>query len=283
MGLLSKKSKKKEEIKKKDSEMSFLDHIEALRWHVIRGLIAVILIAIVVFLSKDFVFNEVIFGPLGADFFTYKTICSISEVLCFSPESLEVKTLSIQEKFITHLKVSFWMGIIIGFPYLFYEFWKFVKPGLYEAEVKAAKGIVLICSLLFITGVLFGYFIISPFAITFLSNYNIGDQVAAEVTLSSLVNTLTMFTLPAGIVFELPIVIYFLSKIGLVTPDFLKQYRKHAFVIILVVSAIITPPDVITQLLIGFPLYLLYEISIKISRRVQKKAELKEKEEKEKT
>ena len=258
--------------------MSFLDHIEALRWHVIRGLIAVFVIAIIVFLSKDFVFDHIIFGPLGPDFFTYKTICNLSEALCFSPDNLAVKTLSIQEKFITHLKVSFWMGVIVGFPYLFYEFWKFVKPGLYDTEVKAAKGIVFICSLLFITGVLFGYYIISPFAITFLSNYNIGDQVAAEVTLSSLVSTLTMFTLPAGIVFELPIVIYFLSKIGLVTPEFLRQYRKHAFVIILVVSAVITPPDVVTQLLIGFPLYLLYEISIKISARVVKKAAEKAKE-----
>jgi len=275
LGLLS---KKKGDLKKKEEEMSFLDHIEALRWHVIRGLIAVFIIAVIVFLSKDFVFNVIIFGPLGPDFFTYRTICNISEALCFSPDNLAVKTLSIQEKFITHLKVSFWMGVIIGFPYLFYEFWKFVKPGLYDAEVKAARGIVLICSLLFITGVLFGYFIISPFAITFLSNYNIGDQVAAEVTLSSLVSTLTMFTLPAGIVFELPIVIYFLSKIGLVTPEFLRQYRKHAFVIILVVSAVITPPDVVTQLLIGFPLYLLYEISIKISARVVKKAAEKAKE-----
>ncbi|MEL6987572.1 MAG: twin-arginine translocase subunit TatC, partial [Bacteroidota bacterium] len=171
------------------------------------------------------------------------------------------------------LKVSFWMGIIIGFPYLFYEFWKFVKPGLYEKEIKAARGIVFVCSMLFIIGILFGYFIISPFAISFLSNYTIGDQVASEVTLSSLVNTMTMFTLPVGIVFELPIVIYFLSKIGLVTPEFLKKYRKHAFVVILVVSAIITPPDVITQLLIGFPLYMLYEISIRISKRVQVKAD----------
>lgn len=275
MGLLS---KKKGDLKKNEAEMSFLDHIEALRWHVIRGLIAVFVIAVIVFLSKDFVFDHIIFGPLGPDFFTYKTICNLSEALCFSPDNLAVKTLSIQEKFITHLKVSFWMGVIVGFPYLFYEFWKFVKPGLYDTEVKAAKGIVLICSLLFITGVLFGYYIISPFAITFLSNYNIGDQVAAEVTLSSLVSTLTMFTLPAGIVFELPIVIYFLSKIGLVTPEFLRQYRKHAFVIILVVSAVITPPDVVTQLLIGFPLYLLYEISIKISARVVRKAAEKAKE-----
>ena len=272
MGLLTKK-KKKEKEKNPEAEMSFLDHLEALRWHVVRALIAVFIIAIVVFLSKDFVFNSVIFGPLKKSFFTYSFICNLSETLCFFPENLEIKTLSIQEKFITHLKVSFWMGIIIGFPYLFYEFWKFVKPGLYEKEIKAARGIVFVCSMLFIIGILFGYFIISPFAISFLSNYTIGDQVASEVTLSSLVNTMTMFTLPVGIVFELPIVIYFLSKIGLVTPEFLKKYRKHAFVVILVVSAIITPPDVITQLLIGFPLYMLYEISIRISKRVQVKAD----------
>ncbi|MFT5385639.1 MAG: sec-independent protein translocase protein TatC [Saprospiraceae bacterium] len=172
------------------------------------------------------------------------------------------------------------MGIVFGFPYIFWEFWRFIKPGLYPDEKKAARGVVFVCSFLFITGVCFGYFIISPFAITFLVGYDLG--AISTPSLASYVDYMTMFTLPVGIVFELPVVVYFLTKIGLVTPSFLKSYRKHAFVIIIILAAVITPPDVITQFLVGIPLYILYEISIVISKRVVAKQEAQEeKEEKE--
>ncbi len=252
----------------KGKEMSFLEHLEELRWHIIRAVISIAIFAIAIFVAGDLVFKYVILAPKEASFVTYQFICGLSEQLCFHPPEFDLITRELGEQFIVHLKVSAVLGVVIAFPYIFWELWRFIRPGLYAAEQKAARGIVLICSLLFLSGVLFGYFVIAPFAITFLASYNVGAVSAP--TLASYVNYMTMFTLPTGIVFELPVVVYFLSKIGLVTPDFMRAYRRHAFIIILILAAIITPPDVITQMLIGAPLYLLYEISIVISKRVTK-------------
>jgi len=251
--------------------MSFLDHLEELRWHLIRSIIAILVIAVVVFIAKDFVFS-IIFAPKNADFFTYNMFCQLSEATCFRPPEFDLITRDFGEQFFTHIKVSLWVSFMIAFPYLFWELWRFIKPGLYAKEIKAARGIVFNCSLLFILGVLFGYYVISPFAITWLSSYSVGSEATSSPTLSSYVNYMTMFTLPTGIVFELPIFVYFFSKLGLLTPELMKKYRKHAIIIILMLSALITPPDILTQFLIGIPLFVLYEISIGISRRIQKKA-----------
>lgn len=256
-----------EEIK----DMSFLDHLEELRWHLIRSTIAVLLVAILVFLAKSFVFETIIFGPKKDWFPTYQFFCSLSERTCFKPPAFDLITREMGEQFFVHLKVSIWMGIIVAFPYIFWEFWRFIKPGLYENERKVTRGIVFICSFLFIIGVLFGYYVIAPFAITFLANYEVGVDAITSPTLASFVTYLTMFTIPTGLIFELPVVMYLLTKIGLITPEFLRKYRKHAIVIILVLAAIITPPDVITQFLIGIPIFILYEISIRISERTVKK------------
>lgn len=259
---------------KDQAEMSFLDHLEALRWHIIRAICSILVFAVVVFLSEKFLFESVILAHKEKDFATYQFFCSLSETFCFYPSPFKLETTDLQEIFITHLKVSFILGFIVAFPYIFWEIWRFVKPGLYAEEQKAARGIVFICSLLFFMGVLFGYFVIAPFAVTFLSNYSIGaGDVAVAPKLSSYVGLITMLTLPVGLVFELPVVVFFFSKIGLVTPAFMRQYRRHAFVVILILAAVITPPDVITQFLIGIPLYALYEISIYISARVQTKKE----------
>ncbi|MDX1408492.1 MAG: twin-arginine translocase subunit TatC [Saprospiraceae bacterium] len=257
--------------KKSPDEMTFLEHLEALRWHLLRALASIVVVGIGVFLAKDFIFDVVILGPTKQDFATYQWICNVSEKLCFFPEGLEIITRDIAEQFLSHIKVSIWIGLVVAFPYVFFEFWQFVKPGLYEKEKKAARGVVFVCSFLFITGVLFGYFVIAPFAVTFLSSYSVSPDVLNTVTLTSLVNSMTMFTIPTGIVFELPVLAYFLAKVGLITADFLSKYRKHAFVVILIMAAIITPPDVITQFLIGIPIYLLFELSIVIARRVEKK------------
>lgn len=269
---------KKEVAKKNQEEMSFLEHLEALRWHIIRALGAIVIIAVGVFMAKDFVFGSVILGPTKPDFVTYRFFCGLLDSLCFHPDGLEIINRDLQENFINHLKVSFWLGLVVAFPYVFYEFWKFIKPGLYAKEIKAARGIVFICSALFMIGVAFGYFVISAFAVTFLSSYELDETIKSTVTLSSLVNSMTMFTLPVGIIFELPVVAYFLAKIGLITPTFMRQYRKHAFVVILIMAAVLTPPDMITQLLIAGPLYLLYEASIMICARVYKKLQKEEKE-----
>lgn len=267
--------KKKDVVNKEseEAEMSFLDHLEVLRWHLIRSISAVILGAIVIFISKDFIFEQIIFAPKKASFPTYRILCAISDALCMQPPKLELITRELGEQFMIHIKSSFILGIIVAFPYIIYEIWQFVKPGLYKNERKYARGFVSICSFLFLTGVLFGYFVISPFAITFLGTYTVGSEAINSPTLASYVNYMSMFTLPSGIVFELPVIVYFLTKIGIVSSSAMKKYRRHAIVTILILSAIITPPDIVTQFLIGIPILFLYEISIVISRRLEKKSE----------
>lgn len=261
-----------------ESEMSFLDHLEALRWHLVRSVVALVVITIVVFIAKDFLVM-ILDAPRSKDFPTYRFFCNMSEVTCFYPPDFTLDTRTPTEGFLTHIRASVIFSLILTFPYLFWEIWKFIKPALHKNELKAARGIVFSCSSLFLSGVLFGYFIITPFALTFLANYEFGTNVRFEPNLSEYVSTMINFTLPTGLVFQMPVAVYFLSKVGLITPEFLKTYRRHAMIIILVLAAIVTPPDVVTQFLIGIPLFMLYEASIVISRRVINKAEAKEKKE----
>lgn len=253
-------------------EMSFFEHLEELRWHLVRAIASIGVIAVVVFIMKDFVFRQIVFAPKEASFLTYRVFCSMGEFLCFSPPNFQVQAFKIEEQFVTHLKVSAILGLVVAFPYVFYEIWSFVKPGLYKNEIKAARGIVGVCSALFLIGVLFGYFVITPFALTFLTSYDLGGTIA-QPTLTSYVNNLAMYTLPTGLIFELPVVMFMLAKIGLISSEDLKAYRKISIVVILVVAAIVTPPDVMTQLLISIPLYGLYEVSIYIVQKVEKKRE----------
>lgn len=272
-------------IQTSKDEMNFFEHLEVLRWHIIRSLCAVIICAVVVFLFKDFVFRHIVLAHKYPDFWTYRMTCMISERFCMTPPDFTLFTKDLGEEFFIHIKSSFWIGLIISVPFIISEFWRFIKPGLYGPEQKAARGMVFICSFLFILGVLFGYFIISPFAISFLGNYTIrSSDVSAAIssiektaTFSSYLSFMTMFTIPIGLIFELPVVVYFLAKIDLITPEFMRSYRRHAIIIILLLSAIITPPDVFTQFLIGIPLFILYELSIGIAKRVQKKNKQKEK------
>lgn len=259
-------------LKKKDNEavteqgeMSFLDHLEELRWHIIKSLIAILLVAIFGMIFKTFLFDYIIFAPIKDWFITYQifTILSIPE--------FQILPREVGEVFFVHIKVSFFLGLIVAFPYVFYQFWSFIRPGLYETEAKAAKGVVFICSILFLLGVLFGYYIITPFGFSWLLGYNVGIEVDNSTSLASYVNYITMFTIPTGLLFELPIVVYFLARIGLVSAEMMSQYRKHAVIAILLLAALITPPDVITQFLIGVPLYILYEISIVIAKRTANK------------
>ena len=258
--------------------MTFLEHLEELRWHIIRSLIAIVSLGIVLFLFQGWLFDTVIFGPTKADFFSYRAICSLSnaiglgDTMCFVPPDFPKIATGFGEPFIMSIKVCFVMGLIIAFPYVLWEFWKFIKPGLYSKERKAARGMVGICSGLFMLGVLFGYYIISPFAVNFLAGYQI-PGVQNTPTMSSFINYMIMFTAPAGLIFELPIIVYFLSKVGLVTPEGMKKYRRHSIIGVLMLSAMITPPDVVTQFLIGIPLYILYEVSIVVSARVNQENE----------
>ena len=261
-----------------EGEMSFLDHLEALRWHLVRSVVALVVFAIITFVAKDFLIF-VLNWPRMESFPTYQFFCSLSEVICFYPPEFELDVKHPTEKFLTHIRAAVIFSLILTFPYIFWEIWRFIKPALHKNEKKAARGIVFSCSALFISGVLFGYFVICPFAITFLANYEFGADVAFEPNLSDYVSSIIMFTFPTGLVFQLPVAVYFLSRVGLVTPEFLRTYRRHAMIIILILAAIVTPPDVVTQFLIGIPLFLLYEASIMISKRVVKNSEEKEKRE----
>lgn len=263
---------------KEEDEMSFLEHLEALRWHLVRSVIALLVFAIVIFIAKDFTMF-ILTWPKEKGFPTYQLFCQW-EATCFYPPDFTFDLKAPTESFLTHIRVSVVFALMLTFPYIFWELWRFIKPALHRNELKAARGIVFSCSSLFIAGISFGYFVICPFAITFLANYEF--MVSAEnfePNLSEYVSSIIIFTFPTGIVFQLPVAVYFLSKIGLVTPEFLKKYRRHSIIIILILAAIVTPPDVVTQFLIGIPLFMLYEVSIIISRRVIKNSEAKEKRE----
>jgi len=248
-----------------EKEMSFLEHLEELRWHIVRSIVAILIGAIVLFLVHKWFFDTILMAPTEADFYSYQALCRFSNFLgmgdsfCMVPPPFEVIAVGFGETFITAVKVSIFGGFIIAFPYLLYEAWKFIKPGLYKEEQTAARGFVFVCSTLFLMGVLFGYFVIAPFAVKFLTGFNL-PGVINKPTLSSYISYMIMFTAPAGLTFELPVIVYFLAKVGLVTAESMKKYRRHAVVAILIGASIITPPDVVTQFLIGVPLYVLYEI-----------------------
>ena len=262
---------------KDPNEMSFLDHLEELRWHLIRSTLAIVLIGIIAFLMKDFIFDTVIFGPKKMDFPTYRLFCRIATSLgfesAFCAESLPftIQNRTMAGQFSAHIWTSIWAGFIVGFPYVLYELWKFISPGLYEKERRNSRGFILIASLLFFIGVLFGYYVVAPLSINFLGTYQVSKEVLNEIDISSFISTVRASVIACGIMFELPIIIYFFTKVGLVTPEILKKYRKIALVLVLILSAIITPPDVASQIIVAVPVLILYQVSIYISSVVLKR------------
>ncbi|RKQ50771.1 Sec-independent protein translocase TatC [Roseivirga pacifica] len=264
-----------------EKEMTFLDHLEELRWHLVRSVAAIFVFTIAAFLAKSFIWDTVIFGPTKPDFWTYQKLCELAEAvktpsLCIGKDiPMDLQNREITGQFTQHILSSFIAGLILAFPYAFWEIWRFIKPGLRGSEAKASRGAVVVVSFLFLSGVLFGYFIVTPLSINFLSNYSLSSSIVNLIDIKSLVSLVVTLALACGLMFQLPVVTYFLSKTGLVTPELMKTYRRHSFVVILVVSAVITPPDVISQVLIAFPLVFLYEVSIVISRRIQKQMDEK--------
>ncbi|RXQ88788.1 twin-arginine translocase subunit TatC [Ancylomarina salipaludis] len=261
---------------KEEDGMSFLEHLEVLRWHLIRSALAVLVFAVVAFVFYDIIFDKIILAPKNVDFFTNRMFALLSdytgvESLKINTKPFQVININMAGQFATHITVSVVVGCIAGFPYLFFEFWRFVKPALYSSEQKHARGSIFYTSFLFALGVAFGYYIITPLSVHFLGSYNVSSQVMNQINLNSYISTITSIVLASGIIFELPILIFFLSKIGLVSPEFLRKYRKHSIVLILILSAIITPPDIFSQVLVCLPLLLLYEVGISISKRIQKK------------
>ena len=259
-----------------EKEMSFLQHLEELRWHIIRSILAITFFMIIAFIFKTFVFGTIILGPKSPDFITNRLLCQLGEylnttALCINTKQLNLISIKMSGQITTHITVAMITGLILAFPVILWEFWQFFKPALKPNESRYAKGAVFAASGLFFVGVLFGYFLLAPLSIHFLSSYEVDPSVVNQINIRSYIGTLTSVCMATGLVFELPIVAFFLTKIGVVTPTFMRKYRKHAIVVIFIIAAIITPPDIFSQTLVAIPLLLLYEVSIFISSRVMKK------------
>lgn len=258
---------------KGEGEMSFLEHLEELRWHIIRSVIAIVAFMVIAFVFKNLIFDSIILAPKDPDFITNRLLCSISDKLCINQEHVNLISIKMSGQITTHIVVALVAGLILAFPVVIYEFWRFLKPALHSNEAKHARGAVVVSSLLFFLGVLFGYFLLAPLSIHFLTTYQVSEDVVNQINIRSYIGTLTSICLATGLVFELPIIAYFLTRIGIITPSFMRKYRKHAIVVIFIVAAIITPPDVFSQMLVSIPLLILYEVSIYVSAGVMKRRE----------
>ncbi len=255
-----------------EKNMSFFDHISELRGHIMRSLIAVVIGGILSFVYSDFVMNSVIFGPRSKDFITFRILCHLNKDACFEGFNFTIINTDVTGQFIMGLMIAFVVGIILAFPYIIYEFWKFFKPALKPREQKKTTGIILVSSGLFLVGVLFGYFLLAPCSLFFMASYSISDQIANTWTIQSYISFMSMLTVATGLIFELPLVMYFLAKLGLINAAFLKKYRRYAILIIVIVAAVVTPPDAGSQILVSIPLLILYEVGVIITKRVEKKA-----------
>jgi len=265
-------------VKKKstEKEMTFWDHLKELRVHLVRSLVSVILFAILAFINKDFVFDNIILAPKDADFITNQLLCKLGmlvniDYFCISDFSLNIININMAGQFMTHLYISFMAGVVMAAPYIIYQFWKFIEPALYDHEKKNTGSTVLVCSTLFLTGVAFSYFLIVPLALNFFGSYHVSSEVLNQIALGSYISMVVTVTISIGVVFELPVVLFFLTKAGLISIEFLKKNRKYMLVIVLIMSAIITPPDVFSQVMVTVPLMILYEFSIFMAKRAIKK------------
>lgn len=262
------------QIGEEQKEMSFVDHLEELRWHIIRAVGSILVFAIIAFMAKEFVFHDIILAPSRPDFLSYTAMCDFgnwigSEVLCVKELGFTIQSRQMSGQLSMHLLVSFVLGLSCAFPYAFWEIWRFVKPGLYPQERKSSRGAVFFVSVLFIMGLLFGYYVVSPISINFLAGYQVDPSILNEFDLNSYISTLTTLCLSCALMFQMPVIVYFFTKAGLLSPEIMKLYRKHSIIVILVIAAVITPPDVISQVLISLPLFLLYEISIRVSQSIR--------------
>jgi sec-independent protein translocase protein TatC len=267
-------TKKRKTIEEKN-EMSFLDHLEALRWHIIRSAISIIVFAVLAFIYSEFIWNSIILAPKSKDFWTSRMVIKLSNLIGIESKGLnsepfELINFNMSGQFMVDVWTAIIAGFIISFPYVVYQFWSFIKPALYENERKYATGSVAIMSGLFMLGILFGYYLIVPFSLDFLGSYKISSEVQNQINIHSYISSVTSIVIAGGVAFELPVIVYFLSKVGLITPKFLRKFRKHSYVVLLIIAAIITPPDVLSQMLVAIPLVFLYEIGIIISSRVEK-------------
>ncbi len=261
------------------AEMSFIDHLEELRSHIVRSVLAILIVAAVIFIFRNWIFDNIISGPLNPDFITYRALCSLShklhlgDSLCMPPVAIQMQSNTFGGQFLSAITLSFVGGIIVAFPYIFWEFWRFVKPALKEKELKNTRSVIFWVSFFFFSGALFGFFLLGPFTFNFLAGFQLGTKhlIDTRPTLSDYFDNLTNLILGCGIAFELPVLAFVLTKIGLITPKLLKTSRKYAIVIILIIAAFITPsPDWYSQTIVFVPLMILYELGIVVSKRAYK-------------
>jgi len=269
-----------------EKEMSFLDHLEELRWHVVKSVMAIFVGFIVSFIYIKWIFENIVFAPARVDFPTFKYMCQFGKLvgaedsLCVQPFTFLVQSRNMTGQFMMSITASVVIGLIIAFPYVFWQIWSFIKPGLKENEKTNSRGAVSAVTFLFLLGVAFGYYILSPMTIWFLSSYSISDMIKNEFDITSYVSTVVGMVIGSGLLFQFPVVVYFMTKVGILTPQFMRKFRKHAIVVILILGAVVTPsPDPFSMMLISTPLYFLFEISIIVSAivvRKQRKAEEQE-------
>lgn len=268
-----------------EKEMSFLDHLEELRWHLVRSVLAIMVGMIVAFIYAPWIFDNIIFAPSHIDFPTFKWLCKLGELtgaqeaLCVKPFVFKIQSRYMTGQFTMQFLAAFVIGFIVSFPYVFWEIWRFIRPGLHIKEKQNSRGAVFAVSFLFLLGVSFGYFVLVPMMTWFFSSYSISPTIVNEFDITSFVSTFVALVFGSGLLFQLPVVVYFLTKVGMLTPEFMRTYRKHAYIVILIIGAIVTPPDPLSQMLISMPLFLLYEISIFISAYVARGRRLEEEQE----
>ena len=264
---------------KENKEMSFMDHLEALRWLLVRSTLVVIGIACACYFIDDFIFNTIIFGPKSPSFITYRFFCEVTHFFgvdgtyaCAQEFNFKIQNQEVSGQFSMYLWTLVTAGFVIGFPYILWEVWKFISPALYEKERKMASRFIITSSILFFIGVLFGYYIVAPLSINFFATFSVSNEIVNLFTIDSYVSMIKMSIVASGIVFEMPIIVYFLAKLGILTPAFLRKYRRFAIVIILILAAIVTPPDIPSQVIVSIPMLILYEVSIIIASVVTKNA-----------
>ncbi|GGC02744.1 twin-arginine translocase subunit TatC [Dyadobacter sediminis] len=257
-------------------EMSFIGHLEELRWHVIRAAGSILVFAILSFIYIKEIYHYVIIAPAKPDFWTYRMLCKLADKvgydeLCIKALNFKLQAIGVGDQFTMSMTSSVIAGLVFAFPYAFWEVWRFIKPGLRPAERKSASGAVFYVTFLFFSGVFFGYFIVTPLAMNFLANYTLDESIINEFSLASYISLVATLTLACGIAFQLPVVVFVLSKVGVLTPAFMREYRKHSMIVILIVAAVITPsPDIYSQILVAIPLFLLFEVSILVSAKVER-------------
>lgn len=262
-----------------ETEMSFFDHIDILRKHLLRSLLVIVLLTGAAFWFYEFIFDKVVMGPMSGDFWTYRMMCklvqhfpSLGADFCITAIKGKIINTEMAGQFTLQINSCIMTGIVFGVPYLLFELWLFIKPALHEKERKSASGFVFFASLLFLIGIMFGYFIICPLSINFLTNYSVSSRIENTFTIDSYLSSVATLTIGTGIIFELPVLIYILSMFGIMTPAFMRASRRYALVIILIIAAVVTPtPDMMTMLVVAFPLFILYELSIFISASIEKK------------